>query len=134
MSADWSRLLASPEFLGKLYGSDPPSADSCDPFYVHVDERENSVTLGFDTRVLPVRIPAAWREKRFNAFEFHLVFERVSGLRVTGWDAAAARRIGMVVREENFEVILGSPGSGIAFHASTARLARTHAYLASGGI
>ncbi|MEU6277370.1 Imm50 family immunity protein [Streptomyces populi] len=133
MSADWSRLLASPEYLGKLYGSTPPPADSCDPFHVHIDERENSVTLGFDTRVMPVQAPAEWREKRFNAFEFHLVFAGVSGLRVTGWDAAAAGRIDMAVREEDFEVTLGSPESGIVFHASTARLARTHAYLASGG-
>jgi len=133
MSADWTRLLASPGYLGALYDGTPPPAGSCDPFYVHIDERGTSVTLGFDTRILPVNAPVEWHEKGFNAFEFHLVFEGVSGLRVTGWDAAAAGRIGMTVREENFEVTLGSPESGIAFHASTARLARTHAYLASGG-
>ncbi|MET8857604.1 Imm50 family immunity protein [Streptomyces sp. NPDC004579] len=132
MSADWSRILTSPEYLGNLYGSLPPSAPSCDPFYVHIDERENSVTLGFDTRVLPENVPAEWREKGFNAFEFHLVFAGVTGLRVTGWDATAAGSIDMTVRAEVFEVTLGSRQSGITFHASTARMARTRAYLASG--
>lgn len=134
MSADWSRLLASPEYLGELYDRTPPSVHSCDPFYVHIDEREDSVTLGFHTRVLPVNPPAEWRAKGFNAFEFYLVFAGVERLRVTGWDAVAAGSIDISRREKLFEVILGSPDSGIAFHASAARLARTHAYLASGSI
>ncbi|MEV8035210.1 Imm50 family immunity protein [Streptomyces sp. NPDC002742] len=134
MSADWSRLLASPDCLGDLYDRSPPSAGSCDPFYVHIDERENSVTLGFDTRTFPVNAPAEWHESGFNAFEFHLVFEGVEELRVTGWDAAAAETIGLTVREDLFEVVLGSPESGIVFRASTARLARTHAYRASDSI
>ncbi|WP_328454307.1 immunity 50 family protein [Streptomyces sp. NBC_00386] len=132
MSADWSRLLASPEYLGDLYDRTPPSAGSCDPFYVHIDERGTSVTLGFDTRILPVNSPAEWHEKGFNAFEFHLAFGGVEGLRVTGWNATAAGSIALTVHEELFEVALGSPGSGIAFRASTARLASTRAYLASG--
>ncbi|WP_328557851.1 Imm50 family immunity protein [Streptomyces sp. NBC_00358] len=134
MSADWSHLLASPEYLGGLYDGTPPPAGSCDPFYVHIDERGTSVTLGFDTRILPVNIPAEWHEQGFNAFEFHLVFEGVEKLRVTGWDAAAAGNIGMTAREGVFEVVLGSAESGIAFRASTARLARARAYLASGSI
>ncbi|MFJ3230180.1 Imm50 family immunity protein [Streptomyces sp. NPDC086787] len=117
-SADWSRLLESP----------------CDPFYVHIDERGKSVTLGFHTRDLPVDAPAEWQERGFNAFEFYLVLEGVEGLRVTGWDAVAARNIEMTVREEFVEMLLGSPESGIAFRAATARLARTRAYLASDGI
>ncbi|KAB1977407.1 Imm50 family immunity protein [Streptomyces triticiradicis] len=134
MSADWSRLLASPEYLRDLYNDTPPSADSCDPFYVHIDERGTSVTLGFDTRTLPVNIPAEWHGNGFNAFEFHLVFGGVEGLRVTGWNAAAAGSIDMTVREGVFEVVLGSAESGISFRASTARLARARAYLASGSI
>ncbi|MFF0185545.1 Imm50 family immunity protein [Streptomyces sp. NPDC005244] len=134
MSGDWSRLLASPDYLGDLYDCTPPSADSCDPFYVHIDERENSVTVGFDTRILPVNVPKEWHERGFNAFEFCLVFEGIEGLRVTGWDSTAAERIDMTVSPEAFEVILGVPGSGIMFRASTARLARARAYLASDSI
>ncbi|WRZ89637.1 immunity 50 family protein [Streptomyces sp. NBC_01007] len=101
---------------------------------MHIDERETSVTLGFDTRILPVNAPVEWHEKGFNAFEFHLVFGGVEGLRVTGWNATAAGNIDMIVREGVFEVVLGPAESGIAFRASTARLARTRAYLASGSI
>ncbi|MEU4083745.1 Imm50 family immunity protein [Streptomyces aureus] len=132
MSADWTRLLASPGYLGALYDGTPPPAGSCDPFYVHIDERGTSVTLGFDTRILPVNAPVEWHEMGFNAFEFHLVFEGVEGLRVTGWDSAAAKDIGMTTREGAFEVTLGPTESGIAFRASTARLARARGYLASG--
>ncbi|WP_406369557.1 immunity 50 family protein [Streptomyces sp. NBC_00647] len=99
-----------------------------------MDERENSVTLGFDTRTLPVNAPAEWHERGFNAFEFILVFGGVEGLRVTGWDAAAAGTIDMTVRQDLFDVTLGSRESGIAFRASTARLARARGYLASGSI
>ncbi|MER6273309.1 Imm50 family immunity protein [Streptomyces sp900105755] len=132
MNADWSRVLASPEYLGELYGGTAPAADSCDPFYVHIDERNVSVTLGFSTRTLPANAPAEWREKEFNAFDFYLAFEGVTDLRVTGWGASEAKNVGLAVHEHCFDVVLGTQDSGITFRAATARLARTHAYLASG--
>ncbi|MFE5032115.1 Imm50 family immunity protein [Streptomyces sp. NPDC056683] len=132
MSADWSRVLASPEYLGELYEGTAPAAGSCDPFYVHIDERNVSVTLGFSTRILPANAPAEWREKEFNAFDFYLAFEGVTDLRVTGWGASEAKNIGLAVHEHCFDVVLGTQDSGITFRAATARLARTHAYLASG--
>ncbi|MGY4922466.1 Imm50 family immunity protein [Streptomyces sp. 900105755] len=132
MSADWSRVLASPEYLGELYEGTAPAAGSCDPFYVHIDERNVSVTLGFSTRILPANAPAEWREKEFNAFDFYLAFEGVTDLRVTGWGASEAKNVGLAVHEHCFDVVLGTPDSGITFRAATARLARTHAYLASG--
>lgn len=131
MSADWSLLLASPEYLGELYDGAPPSADSCDPFYVHIDERGHSVTLGFHTKTLPMSTPPEWREKGYNAFEFYLVFERVEGLRVTAWGAPQAGTIALTISDELFGVVLGSADTGIAFRAASARLARTRAYLAS---
>ncbi|WUW86846.1 immunity 50 family protein [Streptomyces sp. NBC_01451] len=57
---------------------------------MHIDERDDSVTLGFDTRAFPVNLPPEWRGKGFNAFEFHLFFTGVTGLRVTGWGASEA--------------------------------------------
>lgn len=131
MSADWSQLLASAEYLGELYDGAPPPTDACDLFYVHIDEREDSVTLGFDTRVFPVNVPPEWREKNFNAFEFHLFFTGVAGLRVTGWGASEAKVIDLTARDGgHFDVALGSEASGIAFRAAGARLTRTRAYLA----
>ncbi|MGY1497914.1 Imm50 family immunity protein [Streptomyces sp. QTS52] len=131
MSADWSQLLASAEYLGELYDGAPPPASACDLFYVHIDEREGSVTLGFDTRVFPGNPPLEWREKDFNAFEFHLFFRGVTGLRVTGWGASEAQVIDLTVRDGgHFDVALGSEASGIAFRAAAVRLGRTRAYLA----
>ncbi|MFA7753895.1 Imm50 family immunity protein [Streptomyces sp. NRRL B-2790] len=132
MGGDWLRLLASPDCLGALYGGDPPAPDACDLFSVHIDERENSVTLGFDTRLLPVNPPVEWEGQGFNAFEFHLVFTGVTGLRVTGWGPAEAKDVRVSFREGGaFEVVLGSGDSGIVFRAAAVRPAGPRAYLAS---
>ncbi|WP_406330413.1 hypothetical protein [Streptomyces sp. NBC_00203] len=69
---------------------------------MHIDERENSVTLGFDTRSFPSNPPEEWVEK---------------GLATHGGAF--------------FEVVLGSEDSGIAFRAAKARLAKARGYLAS---
>ncbi|UIX31125.1 Imm50 family immunity protein [Streptomyces sp. GQFP] len=121
MSADWSQLLASAEYLGELYDGVPPSTDAYDLFYVHIDEREDSVTLGFDTRAFPVNLP------------FHLFFTGVTGLRVTGWGASEVKAIDLTAHDGgHFDVALGSEASGITFRAAAARLTRTRAYLAWG--
>ncbi|MEU9381540.1 Imm50 family immunity protein [Streptomyces sp. NPDC048279] len=133
MSGDWTRMLAASNLLGELYGDVPPTPDRIDLTYVHIDERENSVTLGFDTRHLPVNSPEEWTVNGFNAFAFSLVFTGVDGLRVTGWGAAEARQVDIPVRHGGvFDVILGTEGSGITFRAPAVRLAGTRAYLASG--
>ncbi|MFI6489343.1 Imm50 family immunity protein [Streptomyces sp. NPDC050564] len=132
MHADWLQLLASPDHLGELYGGAPPSPEVCDLFYVHIDERGRSVTLGFDTRSFPVNPPREWEVGKLNAFEFHLVFAQVEGLQVTGWGASEAQKIHLAIHDGgSFEVVLGHEDSGIAFRASTACLARPRAYLAS---
>lgn len=132
MSDDWKQLLASPEYLGRLYDGAPPSPDVCDLFYFHIDERGNSVTLGFVTKSFPVNPPEEWVGKGFNAFEFYLVFTGVDGLRVMRWGAAEAEEFDLTVRDGEFiEVILGAEGSGTTFRASSSRLARARAYLAS---
>ncbi|MFF8945392.1 Imm50 family immunity protein [Streptomyces sp. NPDC014864] len=133
MSADWLQLLALPGYLGELYGGNPPSVEACDLFYVHIDERENSVTLGFDTREFPVSPPREWTERALNAFEFYLVFTGVSDLWITGWGASEAKQVTIGHSDGHvFEVVLGSDTSGVGFRASAARLAKTRAYLASG--
>lgn len=133
MSGDWTRILSAPDFLGELYGDVPPAPDRCDLAYVHIDERENSVTLGFDTRHLPEDSPEEWAGKDFNVFAFSIVFTGVDDLRVTGWGAAEARQVDVSVQPGGvFDVVLGSEGSGITFRAPAARLAGTRAYLASG--
>lgn len=99
MSADLSQLLTLPE--------------SYDLFYLHIDERENSVTLGFD------------------AFEHYLVFADISGLRVTGWGPAEAREVNLTAQEDgSVRVALGTETSGVSFQASAVRLTKTHGYRA----
>ncbi|WP_329349631.1 immunity 50 family protein [Streptomyces sp. NBC_01261] len=118
MSADWLQLLTLPE--------------SCDLFYLHIDERENSATLGFDTRSLPSNPPAEWEGKGFNAFEYYLVFVDVAGLRVTGWGPAEAREVDLTAQEDgSVKVVLGTETSGVRFQASAVRLTKTRGYRAS---
>ncbi|MGW0630241.1 Imm50 family immunity protein [Streptomyces sp. NPDC002758] len=132
MGADWQQILAAPEYLGELYGTNPPPQDACDLFYVHIDERDNSVTLGIGTREFPVNPRPEWQDKGLNAFEFYLVFTDVTGLGVTGWGAEEAKEMHVTVGNGGtWDVVLGSERSGIHFQASAAQLRRPRAYLAS---
>jgi hypothetical protein len=132
MSAEWERLLTSQDRLGTLYGDAPPKPEDCHLFYVHLDERDKSVTLGFETRRLPARMPGEWAVKEFNTVEFYLVFPDVMGFRATGWGASEARRVRLKAREGGlFEVTLGTTASGIRFEAPAPRLTKVRPYLAA---
>ncbi|QES47704.1 hypothetical protein DEJ50_07625 [Streptomyces venezuelae] len=98
-----SELSDSSE-LTELYGGRPPELGDCLLFSVHIDERDASVTLGFETRELPARPKAEWAGTVYNTFFFSLVFPGVAGLRVRG-----------VLAEEHREVSLAAaPGGRIA--------------------
>jgi hypothetical protein len=132
MHGDLQQLLGSLEFLGPLYEHAPPAPEECSLFYVHIDERGNSVTLGFDTRRLPGNPPEEWQSARFNAVEFYLLFTEIEGLRISGWGADEARDVLVLRRgEEQCDVVLGSSASGMEFRASHVRLSRLRPYLAS---
>ncbi|MGW7378541.1 Imm50 family immunity protein [Streptomyces sp. NPDC054794] len=106
MSADWMRLLESHDW---------------GLFYVHIDERGDSVTLGFE------------RGEGGDGFEFFVVFTGVDGLRVTGWGAAEAKEVQVSVLDGGvFDVLLGSRGSGIVFRAPAARLGKSRSSAAGG--
>jgi hypothetical protein len=129
-ASDWQRLLASPGYLGELYDV-PPSPDSCDLFYVHIDERGDSITLGFDTRNFPSSPPVEWQEKGLNAFEFYLTFTDVEDLCVSGWGPPAVKNIELAPQGNGrIAATISSEGSSIAFHAEFLSLARKRAYLA----
>jgi hypothetical protein len=133
-ASDWMKVLRSPQFLGELYEGSPPIPEQCDLFYVHIDERGNSVTLGFDTRSLPSNPRPEWREKPFNSFEFYLLFSDVIEFRTTGWGAAEAREIQFKAEPAKaITVSLGRDESGIRFRAASMRLASTRVYLAAEG-
>lgn len=132
MRADsWVQLLTEPALIASLYDS-PPGLSACALFYVHLDERADSVTLGFDTSHLPSNPRPEWQEKPFNAFEFHLQFESVSELRVAGWAAPAQKNILMSAREAGgVKFSASAPGSLLEFAADRVRVVRTRTYLAS---
>ncbi|MGW7450464.1 Imm50 family immunity protein [Streptomyces sp. NPDC054787] len=82
MSTSEMDLPLWPE-LAALYAA-PPDLSSCPLYYVHVDERDTSVTLGFETRRLPDHPVPEWAEKRYNTLRFFVVFTDVDELRITG--------------------------------------------------
>jgi hypothetical protein len=132
MSAEWERLLTSQDNLGSLYGDSPPKPEDCHLFYVHLDERDKSVTLGFETRQMPAEIPEEWAGNQFNTAEFYLVFADVAGFQANGWGASEARHVRLIVREDGlFEVTLGTTASGIWFQAPAPRLTKLRTYLAA---
>ncbi|MFE5973360.1 Imm50 family immunity protein [Streptomyces sp. NPDC056460] len=133
--SDWTALVDSAEAITDLYASPPRlNGGACEVFYVQIDERGTSVTLGFDTNVLPSRRPAAWAEKAYNTVEFHLKFTGVEGLRIAGWDAGA-RHAAVGLRRgpaaTGLVVTLEGPGSFLGFTASTSRVTRVRPYLAA---
>ncbi|MFD4591322.1 Imm50 family immunity protein [Streptomyces rubiginosohelvolus] len=91
-ASDWARLLDDPQSLQSLY-DDEPDLDQCDLFHVLMDERGDSITLGFQTAHTPARIRPEWEEKVCNSFTFYLVFSRVEQLTVQGWTAPACKTV-----------------------------------------
>jgi hypothetical protein len=135
MSApEWQRLLADSRFLGELYEGSAPAPEACELSYVHLDERGDSVTLGFDTRHLPSRPDQGWHESPYNRFEFYLLFSGVTDFQVNGWTDSEAREVNIrATPEALIAVSLGHEGSGIDFRASSMRLAHARVYLAAEG-
>ncbi|MFF2204272.1 Imm50 family immunity protein [Streptomyces sp. NPDC058145] len=131
-ASEWQRLVGDPSVLGGLYEGHSPALDDCELFYVHADERDNSVTVGFDTMRLPSCPRLEWSEVAYNRFEFYLLFSGVTDFQVNGWGMREAREVDFVtVPGEAIKVSLGGTGSGVHFVASSMRLARTRVYLAS---
>lgn len=127
----WVQLLADPRFMTDLYDA-PPELSRCDLFYVHIDERGDSVTLGFDTSHLPTRPLPEWKTKDFNAFEFHLWFDSVAELRVSGWSAPAPKSVLLSSGTDGgVRFSARGPGSLLEFTAGQVEVTCTRTYLAS---
>lgn len=131
MSADWAQIPGSVEPLGEMYGAASPPLESCGLDYVHIDERGDSVTLGFTTRSLPENPPAEWTAKEYNAVEICLVLDGVAGLRVNGWGAREAGRVSVRENGRNLDIVLGDGEAGVSFQARGVRRARLRPFLAA---
>ncbi|MFE9626858.1 Imm50 family immunity protein [Streptomyces sp. NPDC006527] len=134
-ASDWSTILGRSQFLGELYSGAPPTPEQCELFYVHIDERDNSATIGFVTSNLPANPRPEWRERPYNRLEFYLYFCDLTGLLVEGWSASEAQNFDIsAVSEEGIAIRVGREKAGISFRASSLRLVDTRVFLATEGL
>ncbi|MFJ2822334.1 Imm50 family immunity protein [Streptomyces toxytricini] len=123
-----SEPITWPE-LQALYGTHPvPDLNTCHSFHVHVDERDTSVTLGFETQQLPPHPKPEWTAKAYNTLCFWLEFTGVSDLRVHGILAEAERSV-RITHGDTIRVAIHSNTRSMAFTATTARVSHTRVYL-----
>ncbi|MFE2975521.1 Imm50 family immunity protein [Streptomyces sp. NPDC059258] len=132
MNASEMGLPFWPE-LAALYET-PPDLSSCPLYYVHVDERGTSITLGFETYRLPDHPRAEWEGERYNAVRFFVVFTGVDELRVTGIAAEHPdrhdRTVGVVVTDTGRQQVAVTSGNrSISFSAATSAVTRSRVYL-----
>ncbi|WP_405530078.1 immunity 50 family protein [Streptomyces avidinii] len=103
MSTSEMDLPLWPE-LAALYET-PPDLSSCPLYYVHVDERDTAVTLGFETGRLPDHPKREWEEEQYNTLRFFVLFTGVDELRITGIAAEHPDR-----RDRTVRVIVSDTG------------------------
>ncbi|MFJ5550844.1 Imm50 family immunity protein [Streptomyces sp. NPDC093225] len=119
--------------LHELYAT-PPALGDCLMFSAHVDERDVSVTLAFETRQLPDRPRPEWGGKPYNTFVFSLVFGGAAGLRVHGLLADERREVSLEpLPDGRLAVSVVGPHRSLTFTAATLALADPAVRL-SGGV
>ncbi|MFF9013327.1 Imm50 family immunity protein [Streptomyces sp. NPDC014870] len=128
--SDWTLIVDSAKDLADAYAT-PPSLNECELFYVQIDERGTSVTLGFETSALPSSPPPAWAHKNYNAVQFYVKFMRVKELRIAGWDASVREAaVTLSPRDDGaLRVSVEGEGAHLVFMGSTPLLTRTHPFL-----
>ncbi|MFF8291526.1 Imm50 family immunity protein [Streptomyces sp. NPDC016309] len=132
--SDWTGIVAGTEEMLEAYIT-PPDLNDCRLYYTQIDEREASVTLGFETSTLPSNPPAEWTGREYNTVEFYLRFAGVSDLSVAGW-TFSARDADVTLSAhggDGVRVSIEATGSHLEFTASTSSLARLRSYLAARG-
>ncbi|MFD9485763.1 Imm50 family immunity protein [Streptomyces sp. NPDC059991] len=132
--SDWTEFLTVPGAVRELYEV-PPGLNACDLFYFHVDERLESVTLGFETRKLPANPREEWLDAEFNTFEFYVQFVGVTELRISGWTGQAHHDFSLT-RTADGRLAVAISGAaaeqGAEFLATEASLVKSRVYLAGG--
>ncbi len=119
--------------LAALYAT-PPDLSTCPLYHVHVDERDTSVTLGFETPQLPDHPRPEWEEKQYNTLCFFVVFTGVDELRATGIAAEHPDRRDRTVRVTRTDtgrqrVSVTSDNRTLAFSAAASAVTLTRVYL-----
>lgn len=124
-SIDWPELRT-------LYGTTPlPDLNTCHFFYLHVDERDTSVTFGFETQQLPRHPKPEWVQKAYNTLRFWIEFTGVVDLRLQGVLAEAERSVQITGGSTpgTLQVSVHSGTRSIAFTAAASRVSHTRVYL-----
>ncbi|QNP72408.1 hypothetical protein IAG44_25300 [Streptomyces roseirectus] len=130
-ASEWPEAIGSPDVLGRLYEGSVPTPEECSLYYVHVDERGRSVTVGFETKNLPSRPLGSWNGEVYNTLEFFLLFLEVEDFSVNRWGAEEAAEFSVSTRSRGgFSVFLGNGDSGIKFQAGSVTLQKSRVYLA----
>ncbi|MFD5624448.1 Imm50 family immunity protein [Streptomyces yangpuensis] len=123
--APWPELAA-------LYDT-PPELSTCPLYYVHVDERDTSVTLGFETARLPDRPEPDWEHGAYNTLRFFVVFTGVEDLRMTGLAAGPPDGCDPVRLDAGgggrLRVAVTGPSRSLSFSAAASAVTRTRVYL-----
>ncbi|MEU2576806.1 Imm50 family immunity protein [Streptomyces anulatus] len=133
-ASDWARLLDDPQSIQSLYDEEP-DLNQCDLFHVLVDERGNSITLGFKTAHTPARIRPEWEGKVYNSFTFYLVFSWVEQLAVQGWAAPAHKRVSIRSDpDEKLSVAIVSEEASLLFRARSVALSAARVGLVSSSV
>ncbi|MFF4099975.1 Imm50 family immunity protein [Streptomyces sp. NPDC001903] len=102
----------------------PPEPGSCALHDVHIDERDTSVTLAFETARLPDHPLPEWGGA-YNTLYFWVVFTGVGDLRISGILAEAERTFritGTPRGRQEVEVVGGT--RSIRFSAAGSRVSR----------
>jgi Immunity protein 50 len=77
--------VANPQSVRDVLGSPPRPLVDYRLDFVHVDERESSVTLGFHSRTVPDGVAELWQARGHNAVAFCLICTSVTDFVVAGW-------------------------------------------------
>ncbi|MEV6578109.1 Imm50 family immunity protein [Streptomyces sp. NPDC051582] len=105
----------------------PPELGSCDLYDVHIDERDTSVTFGFETASLPDHPLPEWGEPgaAYNTLYFTLVFTGVRDLRISGIRAEAEHEVRITgTAPGRVEVAMAGGTRSIRFSAAGSRVTR----------
>lgn len=132
-NATWATFLSDPRQILDLYDQ-PPALDRCNLFYFHIDERDTSITFGFETRELPERPHQKWREKPFNSIRFFIYFTGTSHLHINGWESPGKKSIDISrCGEDELTVQVTNIASDLSFQAESASVTLSSAHLVAPG-
>ncbi|MDX3374286.1 Imm50 family immunity protein [Streptomyces sp. ME02-6991-2A] len=129
--SSWAQFLDDPSSIHTLYDEEP-DLDQSDLFHFLADEREASITLGFQTGQTPARARPEWEGTEYNSFTFYLAFSGVQGLTIQGWAAPAHKKVSIRRDpDEKLAVTIESEGTSVAFRARALSLTSARAGLVS---